>query len=177
MYLTAAGRVAASIWFLIPDLFPFSSLGAFVVMPNHIHGIINLHHVKERGSSSEDSGNSISITHGLSGKNEVENPYDPRKGSFLAGGNLPLNEIIAEDIPKPAGGCTGMNNPMLRENIPRITRWYKGRTTYESRKTNPEFKWQERYHDHIIRNSHEYKIISLYIINNPIHWKQDSFNT
>jgi putative transposase len=37
------GRVADECWRAIPEHFPNAELGAFVVMPNHVHGIIILH--------------------------------------------------------------------------------------------------------------------------------------
>jgi hypothetical protein len=40
MHLSEIGHIAAQIWYKIPDHFPFIGLDAFVVMPNHIHGII-----------------------------------------------------------------------------------------------------------------------------------------
>jgi len=40
MTLTALGRAAADCWREIPAHFPFVVLDEFVVMPNHIHGII-----------------------------------------------------------------------------------------------------------------------------------------
>jgi len=40
MILTPLGRAAADCWAAIPDHFPFVVLDAYVVMPNHVHGII-----------------------------------------------------------------------------------------------------------------------------------------
>ena len=40
MYLSDIGRIASEMWFEIPVHFPYIGLDAFVVMPNHIHGII-----------------------------------------------------------------------------------------------------------------------------------------
>ena len=40
MVLSEIGRSAETCWFEIPNHFPFVQLGSFVVMPNHIHGII-----------------------------------------------------------------------------------------------------------------------------------------
>ncbi|MES2776162.1 MAG: hypothetical protein V4722_18435 [Bacteroidota bacterium] len=40
MHLTEIGILAEKFWFEIPEHFPFVELGNFVVMPNHIHGII-----------------------------------------------------------------------------------------------------------------------------------------
>jgi REP element-mobilizing transposase RayT len=41
--LTAAGRVIESAWQMIPEFFPHVELDWFVVMPNHLHGILILH--------------------------------------------------------------------------------------------------------------------------------------
>ena len=40
MQLSEIGMFAEKYWYVIPQHFPFVKLGAFVVMPNHIHGII-----------------------------------------------------------------------------------------------------------------------------------------
>ncbi len=40
MTFTALGRAAANCWHEIPAHFPFVVLDAFVVMPNHVHGIV-----------------------------------------------------------------------------------------------------------------------------------------
>ncbi len=40
MELSGIGRLAEKYWLKIPDHFPFVKLDAFVIMPNHVHGII-----------------------------------------------------------------------------------------------------------------------------------------
>ena len=40
MALNAAGQIAEKCWCVIPDHFPHVTLDEFVVMPNHVHGII-----------------------------------------------------------------------------------------------------------------------------------------
>lgn len=42
MFLNAAGRVAVKCWQDIPAHFPNAALHEYVVMPNHVHGIIGL---------------------------------------------------------------------------------------------------------------------------------------
>lgn len=37
---TQLGNIAQQIWIDIPKQFPYTQLGAFVIMPNHVHGII-----------------------------------------------------------------------------------------------------------------------------------------
>jgi REP element-mobilizing transposase RayT len=40
MVLNHFGQIADECWRAIPEHFPFVELGAFVVMPNHVHGIV-----------------------------------------------------------------------------------------------------------------------------------------
>ena len=40
MHLNALGDIANRLWLEIPDRFPYIELGAFVVMPNHTHGVL-----------------------------------------------------------------------------------------------------------------------------------------
>src|SRR5205823_206535 len=40
MQLNAAGRIVASCWEDIPEHFPTVSLDGWVIMPNHVHGIV-----------------------------------------------------------------------------------------------------------------------------------------
>lgn len=42
MVLNTAGEVAAACWLSIPEHYPAVTLDAFVVMPNHTHGIVFL---------------------------------------------------------------------------------------------------------------------------------------
>lgn len=39
------------------------------------------------------------------------------------------------------------------------------------------FEWQAKFHDHVIRNEQEYRLIKNYIINNPQNWTADRFYT
>ncbi len=73
------------------------------------------------------------------------------------------------------GGITGDKNPMLNKSVSTIIRWYKGHTKFEIHKNTTNFKWQRRFHDHIIRNEQAYRKISEYIKNNPISWQSDIY--
>ena len=66
---------------------------------------------------------------------------------------------------------------MLFDSLSAIIRWYKGRTAYDAHKTNPDFAWQTRFHEHIIRSQDDFTRISNYIIDNPLNWSKDDFNT
>jgi len=78
-------------------------------------------------------------------------------------------------------GVTNMNDknndPWKPGTLGVIINQYKRKCTIESRKIDPEFAWQSRFHDHIIRNEKSYQNISQYIINNPANWDDDKFNS
>src|SRR5450759_2718599 len=40
MFLSESGQIANKIWYELPKHFSFVSLDEFVVMPNHVHGIV-----------------------------------------------------------------------------------------------------------------------------------------
>ena len=40
MHVNGAGRMASDVWHALPDRFPTIDLDAFVIMPNHIHGVV-----------------------------------------------------------------------------------------------------------------------------------------
>lgn len=142
MYLSALGRLAEKHWREIPEHFPFAILDGFIVMPNHLHGIINI-------NKGRDAIDRVS--------NTSTNPKDA------------INPVST------TGGITGKRNPMLHENLSRIVRWYKGRSTYGIRKIHADFAWQSRFHEHIIRNEQTYSKIADYIQTNPLKWQEDKY--
>ena len=61
------------------------------------------------------------------------------------------------------------------KNLASIIRGFKSSVSILARKTNPDFHWQTRFYDHIIRNDKSFQTISDYIINNPTNWNKDKF--
>lgn len=159
MQLTEAGKIAYQLWEEIPDHFPFIELGNFVIMPNHVHGIliINQSAVEMRFIASP---NPTDIASKNSTENSTENSN--KKETQLVGANQ-------------VGGFSGDKNPMLHDNISRVIRWFKGRCSFEIKKNKPDFGWQSRFHDHVIRNSQSFDNIQNYIEQNPLKWENDTF--
>lgn len=54
------GRMAEKCWCAIPDHFPWVILDEFIVMPNHVHGIIAI------GTNSVGANNHLPLRHGTS---------------------------------------------------------------------------------------------------------------
>jgi putative transposase len=152
MYLSDLGLLANQYWLEIENKFPCVVLDHFVVMPNHIHGIINI---------AKDGRDAIYRVSNSTDEFENSNNTDA------------INRVSTG---KRIGGITGNNNPMLHENLPRFIHWYKGRCTFEMRKTYTKFSWQPRYHEHVIRNEESYLKIAEYIQNNPLRWLEDKYH-
>jgi putative transposase len=62
-----------------------------------------------------------------------------------------------------------------RKNLASLLRGFKSAVTRDARAIHPAFGWQERFHDHIIRDDNEYQRIAHYIATNPANWKDDEF--
>lgn len=59
MHLNTFGQAVAKTWLDLPDRFPTVELDAFVVMPNHFHGIIMLNDIPALPASQGSVGRSL----------------------------------------------------------------------------------------------------------------------
>lgn len=189
MILNDHGKIADELWAMIPKQFPFIELGNFQIMPNHMHGILILNEsvqtrfIASPTNMSNDEKPNIEPNHA--------DPFSAKTDSDVASETrliAPIHGKVVDDKPDVAsenrlnapiqavpGGATGIHNPMLHENIGRVIRWYKGRCTFEIRKSLSEFTWLSSYWDHVIKSSKSYENIQNYIENNPKKWSEDRF--
>ena len=128
MNLSHCGVIADILWYQIPHHAKNVELGAFQVMPNHIHGILIL---------TEDS-------------------------------EIGLRQY-ADDETISRFQNQGMNT------VSYIIGSYKSAVTNNSNRLEFKNGWQDKFHDHIIRNDEEYQRINDYIESNVQNWKQDRF--
>jgi REP element-mobilizing transposase RayT len=161
------GKYADTYWRTIPEHFPFIKLKNHIVMPNHVHGILVI-----------DNPNNKSVTP-IERQNFNRDQSNMRNGKYEIDGEIDsrlIANLSPDDSTNLRGGITGNHNPMLHENLSRVLRWYKGKTTFECRKLSPNFGWQARFYDHIIRNEESFHRISQYICNNPLKWSEDRYS-
>ncbi len=59
------------------------------------------------------------------------------------------------------------------QNLAAIVRGYKIGVTKNARLIHPKFKWQPRFHDHIIRDERAFNAISNYILKNLAKWNSN----
>ena len=139
MCLNDLGKIADEFWLKIPEHFPDTALHEHVVMPNHMHGIIEL--VGTRRGVSETNNDTTTRT-----RFSVSQP-DSTFG-------------------KPISGSVSV---IINQYKASVKRWC-------NQNGHSYFKWQSRFHDHIIRDEKSYLRISEYIMNNPSRWDDDTLN-
>ena len=157
MHLNGLGKYAWDCWYEIPDHFPFVELINFVVMPNHIHGLLYLHN--ELLSPNDGDGVIVETLHATSlppqPPQSPQPPHSPQPPQQK-------NKQMAIISPKQGSLST-------------VIRSYKSAVTKYANNNNLPAGWQARFHDHIVRNAEEYQRIFDYISNNPKNWKSDKF--
>ncbi len=145
LHASEIGEIAKAEWYktaaLRQDM--HVELGEFVVMPNHVHGII------------------------IIGANEFNGGRDAMHR--VSGIDVDFNFDKMEDATHRVS--TGNTVGPQSKNLASIMRGYKSAVTTYARKNNIDFGWQSRFHDHIIRSMDEYVRISDYIRNNPLKWQ------
>ena len=142
MILSEIGEWVEFYWNEIPKHFLFVELGGFVVMPNHIHGIITIN---------------------KSDPNAIPPSAKTRQCLASANNNDDNNKCI--NI-----GHDRCHNPG-KNNLSSIVGSFKSIVTKTARKINPQFAWQSRFHDWIIWDLRSYGEFEHYIHNNPKNWK------
>jgi len=157
MHLSNIGILAELCWHQIPQHTPNVELGAYVVMPNHVHGIIIIDkpddYVASKKTDEDVETRPINVeTRYISSLPTPTAPLNPHK-----------NQKMAAISPKPY-------------SIPTIIGSYKASVTRHANRLGLNFGgWQPRFHDHIIRNEKSYAQIHEYIINNSANWEKDKF--
>ena len=71
----------------------------------------------------------------------------------------------------PTSALDSEVSPTPSVSIPKIVQHLKGVVT----KRLGHSIWQKSFHDHIIRNEREYRMIWEYIDTNPLRWTEDCF--
>ncbi len=175
MELNKIGCVAAKYWQEIPQHFKNVRLDEWVVMPNHIHGIVIIDkpQIVTPFVGTGDGNNEPQIVTPFVGAGDGGMIIDKPHSSFTQRRDA-INRVPTKDCTN--GGITGHHNPMGTGSLGEIIRWFKGRTSFEIHKSNPNFQWQSRFYDHIIESDRELHEIREYIYYNPQMWDRDRNN-
>ena len=147
MHLNEYGRIVQKWWNEIPIHFPNVKLGAFVIMPNHVHGIIFII-VERRG--------------------EVISPRDNPNNNILDAMMDETNNLGRETLP--------LHKPTLGQIVAYFKyQSTKEMNRIEAEKAITKF-WQRNYYEHIIRDEQDLQNKSDYIEANLKLWDEDDNN-
>jgi len=151
-------NMITAVWDKLPYKFPLVDTDEFIIMPNHIHGIIVIttDHVgaDPRVCPSETTHIGVDLCV------YPDKTHRKKKG-----------EHMGSPLQKPS-------------TLGEIVQWFKTITTnrYIHGVKNNGWKpfpgkfWQRNYYEHIIRNENELTRIREYIRNNPLQWQFDREN-
>jgi len=148
MQLSNTGLLADVFWHEIKNHSKNIELDAFIVMPNHVHGILIL-----KGNENEIN---VETRHALSLQSEQPKQSDESNQS---------EQTIGQHRFQNQG----------KNTLSSIIGSYKSAVTKHAHRLGYNFEWQSSFHEHIIRDNESLHNIQQYIINNPLNWEQDRF--
>src|ERR671933_2524016 len=150
MQLSPVGKIVAEEWQKTAQIRSYIELDEWVIMPNHLHGIIMI-------------------------KNQPPPPLveTPRCGisqqatfhpeeTFQRNVSTTTRTAKSRLKPKSLGSIIGQIKTACTKRI-----WEAG---------FDDFEWQNRFYDHIIRDDESVHYIREYILNNPLKWELDKNN-
>jgi len=154
--LSRSGRLARKCWLAIPAHFPGVCLDTFVVMPDHIHGIIV---IGARAASNEVDAAPGDVR---------ARPGDvgARPGDVGARHAVPLpnrDDRAAPAFGRPTAG-----------SLPTIIGAFKSAVAKHVNAAGGDRirVWQRNYYEYVVRNRAELRRIRWYIITNPVRWNR-----
>lgn len=161
--LNRYGEIVRSCWLDIPMHFPKVELDEFVVMPNHVHGIIVI-----------SVGARFIAPNGAVGSACVCVEDEGVKGAgvdrSVVGGALSI---------APNGSASGGRAMNRVPTIGEIVRGFKARAAVSINRLSGALGrqvWQRNYYEHIIRDEESLNKVREYILGNPLGWELDREN-
>jgi REP element-mobilizing transposase RayT len=194
MIRSRIGDIANNYWLQIPDHFADVGLGEYIIMPDHIHGIIIINKPDGNNGNIDDDFPDVDKNHTDIIENRtdiienntdiIENNTDiiveTRQCLVSTGPSTPIptpSKFVPPTIPngiRHVGGSAmkkRFQNPG-KNTVSSIIGSYKSIVTKNARKINPNFKWQARFWDRLIQTEDHYRIVERYIRNNPKNWRK-----
>ncbi len=150
--LNDAGLIVLEVWNDIPTFYPGIQIDAFVIMPDHVHGIITIEPVGV-GPRARPAHNDDGIPNMVQSDASVIHVEGQTQGSAptVAGGSLSLPDVVQ----RFKSLTTIHYIKGVRE---------RGWTAFE------KWFWQRNYWEHIIRDEHDLDVKRNYIFENPTRW-------
>jgi len=175
MILSEIGSIASQFWMEIPYHFSHVRLDEFIVMPNHVHGILILDNSLARPrhgvALQYPPDDEVGSCHGMTlqdGKFNLQiNQNPPNRNDSLNEGSEKAKYVkhFTNQFSKPAKGSVSI---IINQYKSSVTRWCK-------KHNFNQFHWQSRFYDQILHNEPAIDSIREYIYKNPRYWQDDEF--
>lgn len=181
MRLNDAGRMVAAEWDALCARFMNIDRDAFVVMPNHIHGVIII-----TGTIAPD-GSTVGAALVAARSGTCGQTTDAIVGAPLVGARSTTGDIVGPPlVGAQSTGAIGATGATTRAapTLGKIVGTFKSLTTVtytrgvKTQRWSP-FRgrlWQRNYFEHIVRNEESLHRIRQYIAHNPARWTDDPEN-
>lgn len=167
MVLNKFGEIADYVWKRIPGIYKNVILDEYVIMPNHVHGIIGIIDDFPVGNAFQKNINYVGNASSGTMKIKIQ------RSIYKENVNSQIN-VKMHSLQKDAGY---KRTKML---LSKIIQAYKSEVTRRiKRVSNFTIKtplWQKSFYDRVIRNEHEFNNIACYIDENPLRWALDIEN-
>ena len=171
MRLNDAGEMIRRVWQEIPGRFPGIALDTFVVMPNHVHGIISI--VQPVGASLV--GAQEAVPHHVATREINPRATNDQKPAQPQGETRNIDPWATTRV-APTGD--------RRYALGDVVGAFKSLTTVEYMRGVktlrwPQFSgklWQRNYFEHVVRSDESLTKIRQYILDNPARWEFDREN-
>jgi putative transposase len=152
MVLNEWGLIADSYWHEIPTHYRNIRLDEWIIMPDHIHGIIWIGESEYNGRMREEY-SSIPASAGESEYNgHVRTEHCSVRTAIAVKNQIPMEGKIHY----------GQLSKIIKSFKNAVIKKYRERG-------NPDFNWHRSYHDRIIRSETELNRMRGYIKNNPLN--------
>jgi REP element-mobilizing transposase RayT len=147
IHLNGIGIIAQKCWEEIPEHCAYADIDRYVIMPNHIHGIIILNdnqstYVAHRHACANES---------ISKDFNINGHFEKETGSFHIRPYQKLSIVVGS----------------FKSAVSKLVHKYN---------LSSKFCWQKSFYDHIIRSEKELFEIRKYMENNPLKWNEDRFH-
>ena len=154
MKLNDAGKIVDRIWQEIPEYYHCVEIGEYIVMHNHLHGIIILNN---DNVGAPPCGRPLMNPKNRQAQGPANGKYGQAQGPAPTAGRLSLGDVVGQ-----------FESFTMHQYILGVRK----------HQWKPFHKklWHRNYYEHIIRNEKELNKTREYIVNNPLKWELDEEN-
>jgi len=148
MNLNEFGKIVENCWHDLINHYWNCRLDEFIIMPNHVHGIVELNNFARINNMHEGA------------------DLKPVCTDFAARTELASSNEKCDRA------------KLFKYSLSEIIRGFKTFSSRKINILDPKimFRWQRSFHDHIIRDKESLRRIREYIRNNPAKWESDKNN-